>query len=639
MTNPQANPFMDWNGDAKQPPPQPLPSSAERALRRLFRRFAGQPFKLEQVNSAAAGDVSGAELRAAMPALLRRGDIRAVRKAWGEKLYYLPLDRLLQLQHVWRYSGLKPLAGGPASLRREAKAGLAFDLFRALSYIAANGLKLTAKGTIHQKELGKLTGRLQLDERDVAGLGLKYPHADVYSPQLAIVLDLLQALGLIAKERAAWRLNDGALAAWLALDVPAMNRVLLRHALQRYVPTEPGLAHVVLRLAAPDLQAGEWYSFEELLGTLLDQGMLAATFSKERQDWIGSWLAACAGFGWMDLGENPEDGLMFRWRIGRDELASFHEGGSGEAAGKVIVQPDFEILVPPDVPFSVRFELEACCEHVATDVMSVYRLTRASVAGASRYGRTPEEVSAFLAGHAAFVPETVLNALEQWGREIGRTSLAEVLLLRCADAEAADRIASLSMLHGAVERIGPLDFIVPAGREAEVRKALEGERLAPPVRSSGETKLDYPRLTGQGSAPADASGFGWLEGMGGQGWIYQGTDLHFYEPDDELPEGEQLFPGLRELPPMWWKELRAYHHSTARQIFAQAEAWQTRVALQIGGETLLCLPLELRGDEEWSVKVRALPSPSGRGQDEGREMWLSPGDWRAMRLIVPEIAR
>lgn len=86
-----------------------------------------------------------------MPALLRRGDIKAVRKAWGERLYYLPLAMSLQRQRVWGYPALKPLAGGPARLRREAKAGLAFDLFRALTYIAGNGLKLTAKGTIHQR--------------------------------------------------------------------------------------------------------------------------------------------------------------------------------------------------------------------------------------------------------------------------------------------------------------------------------------------------------------------------------------------------------------------------------------------------------------------------------------------------------
>lgn len=90
---------------------------------------------------------------------------------------------------------------------------------------------------------------------------------------------------------------------------------------------------------------------------------------------------------------------------------------------------------------------------------------------------------------------------------------------------------------------------------------------------------------------------------------------------------------------MWWKELRAYHHSTARQIVAQAKGWQTKIALQIGGDTVLCLPLELRGDEEWSVKVRTFPSPSGEGRGEESELWLSPGDWRAMRLILPEIAR
>lgn len=60
----------------------------------ILRRFAGLPFKLERLDEAASGRVTGADLRAALPGLLRTGELAAVRKAWGEKLYYIPPERL-----------------------------------------------------------------------------------------------------------------------------------------------------------------------------------------------------------------------------------------------------------------------------------------------------------------------------------------------------------------------------------------------------------------------------------------------------------------------------------------------------------------------------------------------------------------
>lgn len=152
----------------------------------------------------------------------------------------------------------------------------------------------------------------------MAGLGLKYPHADVYSPQLAVVLDLLQALGLIAKERAAWRLNDRALAAWLALDVTAMNRVLIRHALQRYVPAEPGTAHVVLRLAAADLQAGSGIRLRSCWARCWTREYWPARFPANAR--IGSaagWRLARALAGWISGRSGRRSHVSLAGRAGR----------------------------------------------------------------------------------------------------------------------------------------------------------------------------------------------------------------------------------------------------------------------------------------------------------------------------------
>ncbi|MEC2345753.1 helicase-associated domain-containing protein [Paenibacillus barengoltzii] len=611
------------------------------ALRLLFRRYAGQPFRLEQANAAAAGSMSGADVRAALPALLCSGEIAAVRKAWGEKLYYIPLDRQLDLWKTLGYTELREQDPACVELEREAKSGLALDLFRALTWIAGNGLRMTAKGTIHQKERSKLEDRIVLKAEDISGLQLNYPHPDVYSPALAVVMDLLLALGLIAKERAVWRTDVPGMAAWLSLDVPAMNFVLWREILQRYVPADVGLQHVALRLTAPDLKPGVWYSVEELLGSLQDQGLLGAgggDLSPERAAWTEGWLEALCGFGWMELGRHPEDGRMFRWLIDRETSSPEvppSPQSSPSVKGKIIVQPDFELLVPPDVPFTVRFELEFCAELASSGMMSVYRLTRAGLEQASRLGRTPQEILQLLEEYSAGVPTPVRDSLLQWGREIGRTTLTEVKLLSCADSEAADRISDLTSLAGKLERIGPLHFLVTTDSEAEVIKILDSERLAPAQRgTSAPDDPVPPKLT---EMEVTRSNDKEQIIQKGQGWIYKGADLHFYEPETRPPDVDELFPGLSEIPVMWWKELRRYHASTARELVERALAWSAKLMLQIGGDTVVCVPLAIvEGESDWLVRVRHVPSSAAQEKDTSdKEVQLSPRDWQAIRLILP----
>ncbi|MFD1176158.1 helicase-associated domain-containing protein [Paenibacillus puldeungensis] len=622
----------------------PLPETAHAVLLQLYRKFAGQPFKLEAIRSAARDGWSGAELRAALPSLLRQGDVKAVKKAWGEKLFYIPLNRILQLQQSWGYSSLNPWQPKQVMSGQESKAGLAVDLFRAITWIAENGLRITAKGTIHQKEQGKLESRIELSEHDVIGLQLNYPHQDVYSPQLAVILDLLMGLDLIDKDRAFWRLNHFSLKGWLNLDIQTMNMVLLRQILQRYVPSEAGLQHVALRLATPDLEKDTWYSRRELLNSLTKLGYFNSGYAEERKDWINAWLQAMAGFGWMELGENQEGEAVFRWIISRDRLAITNDHLTKERNiakdGYIIVQPDFEILVPPDVPMLVRFELEACSENIIMDTMSVYRISKDSVKQASKHGRTPDDILAFLRKHAAYVPESIILALQQWGREFGRVAFEEKLLLRCADHEAAERIYSLPSLQGKVERISPLDFIVPPEEEGKIRKILEEQRLSPRDNrnQSGEEQI-FPRIEEEGISKLDDPESAQM--LQGQGWIFKGAGLHFYEADNELPSAEQLFPGLQELPVMWWKETRAYHSSTARKIIAQAMEWHTKLRVQIAGKPPMeCLPVELIGGEDWSVKV-SLSSSEGNlltnAMMEDIEVVLSSNDIETLRLLVPEM--
>lgn len=630
------------------------------ALGCLFARFAGQPFKLEQARQAAKGEISGADILAALPALLSSGIVSAVRKAWGEKLYYLSLPSLLGVPYIEAYPPLREQDSGLITLRREAGTGLALDLFHSLAWIAKHGLRITAKGTIHQKERSKLEGLISLSDQDAVGLGLSYPHADVYSPALAVVLDMMLAKGLIVKDRPKWNLHSARLSSWLSQDIQGMNEQLLLEVLQRYVPADARLQHIAFRLVSYDLQFGQWYSLEELLDSLHERALLEEELTTEQRVWIEAWLEALCGFGFVELGVIAAEGTAFRWLLDRKGLASLGQervisskmaqidDHADEPNGEIssghpvvlIVQPDFEILVPPDFSLAVRFELEACAEHVTTDVMSVYRISRNAVDQAAALGRSVQDIMELLSRYAATVPDSVRAALEQWGREIGRTELMEAQLLRCADLEAAERIASMSDLGEKLERIGPQHFIVVGEQSAEIIKRLEAERLAPVSSSlvSSSDRMVYPRLIGTHGELGEDKGHPNSkpsEAFEAQGWIYKGADLHFYESEQGVPEPEELFPGLTSLPSIWWKESRPYHLSTARKLVELALEWQTKLRVKVGDEELLCLPLSVEGEEVWQLKVRCLSSSLIAWNGEAERL-LVPGEWLTIQLVLPE---
>ncbi|RCX23048.1 XPB/Ssl2-like helicase family protein [Fontibacillus phaseoli] len=624
-------------------------------IQHIFRRFAGLPFKLERVDEAASGRVAGADLRAALPGMLRRGELSAVKKAWGEKLFYIPADHLPKLWAHLPSFPPKPHTAGSIQLDKEAGPGLGMNLFRALTWIARNGLPTTSKGTIHQKSVSKLARYLYLQEEDVAGLDLRYPHQDVYPPQLAIVLDLLLALGLLQKERTLWGLDSGELTAWLELGPQMQEAILFRELLQRYLPDHVGIQHAAYRLARNDLQEGTWYSLKELYDSLQRLEMLPERLPEEVTVWVGSWLSALSGFGWLDLSKNGGGEDLIRWKsrprlellqglegaadpVNSDGINPADNRGAAALSGVFYVQPDYEILVPPDVSYRVRWELEACCDNQTMDTMSVYRISRASVARASELGRSPGAVLDFLESSSAGVPENVKLALEQWAGEMGRTSLEEKLLLRCGDEKAADTVASLPALAGMVERIGPRDFIVDAGQSAKVRKALEGVSLAPSKqRNTGSAELEYPKL-GEPGSPVELAIL-----SGGRAeervWIYKGSQLHFYDRSDDAPEPEDLFPGWNEIPNMWLNEMRDYHGSTARKIMSQAIVWKAKVLLRMeGGSIAEFMPVSLTEEERWRVKGRLFLNENGLDGEDEKETILTLGEWEAMRLIQPEFS-
>lgn len=612
-------------------------------LHRIWLSYAGQVFTEEKLLGLNLLPLSGAEVMTAFLKLRQEGWVCAVKKAWGERLCFIPSDRLLAIQAAF-YSPSKELGEvSTASLLFEAKPGLVLDVFNALVYTAKNdGLPLTSKGTIHKKHIQKLDDGEGLTGEDIAAIGLEYAHSDVYPPRVAVMLDLVLSLGLLIKESHAFVLKEDAIQEWMDLSWEAMNHLLFQSIMERYGRTNPEIQHFRQLLCHEALKDNTWYDVSRMLDEMITEGMVNSEHRDELYEKGKAWLRFLAGAGWADVGIGRDDHYLIRWKFPIGELLHGVFTRTTESRnGYLFVQPDYEVLVPPETPFAVRWRLARCTEHISDDHMSVYRLTKGSITLAADLGIRPECVADFITEQALTgVPDNVEAALAQWGREVGRTSFAELTVLQCETSDEGDQIAAHPKLTEWIHRLGPLHFAVQPQRISEIRKILNVAGL-PPKRQIG----GFEQVLGSSATHSAVDGYvddgalrvRYFEGdfnhFASPSLVYSGRNEHYYEPDVDIPDNASLFPGLEKIPVMWTRDWRAYHGTTAKQILEQALDWKIKVELGIQNERVVFIPQRLLRNP-WRMLGMIL-SPD---KTEAEMAELGEGDWQEMRLIVPDLS-
>jgi hypothetical protein len=162
---------------------------------------------------------------------------------------------------------------------------------------------------------------------------------------------------------------------------------------------------------------------------------------------------------------------------------------TADAEAKVIVQPDFSVIViglnpgptAALAPFCVR------TNRGAGQGAAVMKITRDSVVKAVSNGMKPTDIVGRLKQHASNeIPANVLKEVGDWASWVRRVTPTTITALRCQDREAADRV--MAVLKRRAERVN--DTLV----------AIDEEKL---------TSTDRNKLLAQGillvenSRPAD----------------------------------------------------------------------------------------------------------------------------------------
>lgn len=588
--------------------------------------------------------LAGAECQLGIAELEEAGILFSVRKVWGESLYFVPVECYAGWQRA-----LFPCTTEPVSADKREKLmngvmrpycrPLGRQLLSAFSVLGRNGLGLTASGTLPKKTVTKLVQDVDIDERYLKSFDLKWSYPDSYPLTVAFILEAASAFGLLEAAEGSLQWNEALLSNWLKLEEAVRERQLMNWCLALLLPSEAGNAHLAAALTG--LQAGEWYSERNMEQWLLKAQIITGSVGKRNEDITeASWYGLWHSMGWLELVDyqvSDDKELFFRWKSAAPLLDESPLRSLGTSRF-VVVQPNGEVMIDPECPFQIRWELELLAERKSDEQIAVYQLAAASISRALELGRTRASIQSFLQqiSGGASLPATVDALLEVWTSRACRTEFAEVMLLRCDNEAMAAIVQNDSAIAPMLlQKLGSYDFIINKDHISEIRgllqnagyparKALQSgsrnEERGYPIFEIGREneKEQVPDLTRKTKTTAHS-------------YIYEAFPLHHFELNEPAAR-DQLgaLSHMERVPSMWTKQLRAYHHSTRKELIEQALLWQTPVQLRIERELRSFIPEKLeQQDDSWAV-VGLL-----RDEPQRELIRLTPDMWEEMRLVIP----
>lgn len=637
-----------------------LYSLERRVLTMIVRRFGYSTFDWAKLERAGQKELSGAALKVALIRLSGKGILFALRKNWGEAGYVLPEDSFTNwTKMLLSVDESKTFAAQAEGLVDSPyRPAIAAQLLAVLSYIAKEDVTVTQKGGIHKRHASRLAALVPIADGELARKEADPVHIKTgYGSTAADFLCCAAAaLGLLNDGSERLNVLPHRLAQWFARSEQEMNTSLYCLWKERSALADVWLQHAVSLLERA--AEGSWMPIRRLVEHLAQIGagengsMMSRSEScrDDQTDRLLCWIGTLAAWGWAETGTAADGERLFRWirKPVQDEAEPLFVTGEGSAplnseksdephkaadCSSFFVQPDFEVIVPPDCPYKVRWELEMIAERIKFEQIAMYRLTRETIVRALDNGRTSDGIKEFLQRQAKRqVPENVMTAIELWGEQHSRLRIESVTVLKFRDEAAAqsvccdERIATLL-----AEKLGPTAWSVRADKATELRAMLERSGYSPGGRKDSGA-ASYPKLDENAVNPANSANAGEAAGERSatpdKGLIYSKAAVKYYDRECNFPPIEDVYPGLQEIPPMWLKDCRTYHASTRKAMIQKALEWKACLKLRTAEAETLFIPLRLDGiRDDWAVT----------GFELMKEVRLLPNQWEEMQLILPGI--
>lgn len=404
---------------------------------------------------------------------------------------------------------LLPLVAAPPPSQTVEKAdGILPYLAVTLGYVLTHGIQMTKAQDIHRGYLARLADHIYGKEKREAD---QYP-----GPPPMFLLALLLNSGLIELKApptvrltkrghdflAADRLAQmkQVFATWMTLpiDVPQpgmgssfdyLAPIILR---EMASPLQSGIVQGLrglpagrwLRLDSPALAAiGPDIHGDRSIALAASLATLPGTAGEQKFDaYVDGFVRGLLTGPFVDMGlvrlrpGNPTDvdPLIALTPLGSWLISNAEEPPSLRPPAMTMVQPNFEIVVPPDASLQTIVDVDMLSELVRRDVASTYRLTKGALGAAFARGMALDAVIERLtAASGVPLPANVLHSLNDWASAYGRVRVLRHSIVVTDSAVLLAELRSSRKLRNLVgDQISDRVAVVPTGQEETLLKRL-----------------------------------------------------------------------------------------------------------------------------------------------------------------------
>ncbi|NBD26418.1 helicase-associated domain-containing protein [Paenibacillus glycinis] len=562
-----------------------LSKEAANALALIVCGFGPLPFKEEQLLQAARPGIAGAELRLGLLRLTEAGIVFAVRRGWGEKLHILPQDSFFPWHGTvmnGRGYGQMGVEGrlieevDPYAVEAVDEVGyippFSMQIVHAMARMADAGLKLTVKRSLTKRTVGK--GAEQLFVRDESLRALGVPSEGLgdseYPLSLRLMLDIALRHGWLVERNGAYRLDAEAWHAWLTQEAAARESELLGHVLGTIGAGSAAAAQGAAVLTR--FEAGKWYRMPDAEASFIQS---QEPLGNPLPSTLEAWCRLLRQFGWMEEARDGSGNKTFKWRIEARRFMSRYQGHNKSDGIPLSSSPEATAQITPDGDLYVR---ENCPYDVRWQLEHIAERRRTDHMTVYRM----EAKSFKRAALSGYTADGLANEIERFTQEPLPATVRSMILLGM-EAHGGDA--------------GNSEHRDDIGQPAEAVRLI--------ARSEAGDRLDSHALQSDDGA---------------------------YELLHDRISVKHLFAGIDDVPSMWLKQFRAYHHSTRRELMEQALTWRTTVKLNCDGVVSVFVPERIVEEAgKWAVAGYR----QAEVEPESAPLKLYPEMWDEMMLVLP----
>jgi len=349
---------------------------------------------------------------------------------------------------------------------------LVWDLVRFLGYLTREDVRLTQGGQIFKRQaraiLELFVTQAGQELPESAGEGLADP--------LGFALSFCLEEGLVEREDGYLRVTDR-VSPWLDQPEGEVRLRLLESWKRRFLAWHRDLETALgVLLEAPE---GTWVDLNALAREL--EPLMAPGFRGPLYPRLNRFLLSFLFWsGFLEEADGPS-GPVGRLTPDGREACSGRIPAPGPVESSFLLQPNFELLVPPYLERSALWTLGLAADLVRLDQVAVYRLDRSSVYRALSAGLSETALVEFFRRRSRTgIPANAVQALRDWSAAFGRLRFEQVCLLRCDTPDLATFVLASPRTSRLIQgRYSETDLMVHPDDIPELLEALRQDGHMP----------------------------------------------------------------------------------------------------------------------------------------------------------------